>query len=167
MTSTYRKKPIPVQARELTSDSYRGLIDALTAEQFVAGGEAADGTVYLEIRTLEGQLRAREGDWIVWGTHGDVWPVRGDIFAETYEPAIPLPAGFRSEQLVAVRCAACEYEYDEDESYTCYFNSVEQATTCVRDAGWTVLKDGRVLCTAEDDEDHDELRRTVGIATAS
>ena len=166
MTGTYRKKPIPVQARRFTADSYRSLIDALTAEQFVGTGETAEGRVFLEIRTLEGQLRAIEGDWIIWGPRGDVWPVRGDIFAETYEPAVPLPGGFRSEQLVAVKCATCEYEYDEDESYTCYFNSVEQATTCVRDAGWTVLKDGRVLCPA-DDEDHAELRRNVGIATAS
>ncbi|MFF7259508.1 hypothetical protein ACFZCL_04330 [Streptomyces sp. NPDC008159] len=166
MTGTYRKKPIAVQARQLTADSYRDLINALTHEQFVAAGETADGSVFLEIRTLEGQLRASEGDWIIWGTHGDVWPVRGDIFTETYEPAVPLPAGFRSEQLVAVKCAACEYEYDEDESYTCYFNSVEQATTCVRDAGWTALQDGRVLCPA-DDEDHAELRRNVGTATAS
>ncbi|MFJ7049011.1 hypothetical protein ACIQVC_37235 [Streptomyces sp. NPDC101112] len=108
MHSTYRKKPIPVQARRLTSESYRALIDALTAEQFVAGGEAADGGVFLEIRTLEGQLRAREGDWIVWGTHGDVWPVRGDIFAETYEPISEQPPTDRAA--LRDRIAAALYE---------------------------------------------------------
>ena len=88
MTITrYRKKPIPVEARQLTGESYRDLIRALTEEQFAGAGENTNGTVFLEIRTLEGVMHASEGDWIVWGNHGDVWPVRGVIFAETYEPA--------------------------------------------------------------------------------
>ncbi|MEV4863235.1 hypothetical protein [Streptomyces ossamyceticus] len=107
MTGTYRKKPIPVQARQLTADSFRGLIDALTAEQFVGTGETAEGRVFLEIRTLEGQLRASEGDWIIWGPRGDVWPVRGDIFAETYEPVYA--EGAATEERIARRLAADDY----------------------------------------------------------
>jgi len=83
----YRKKPSPVEARQLTDMSFRDLVNALTVEQFAAGGEDSDGYMFIEVRTLEGVVRAKEGDWIVWGNHGDVWPVRGDIFAETYEDA--------------------------------------------------------------------------------
>ena len=37
------------------------------------------------IKTLEGTLTARHGDYIVTGAGGEQWPVRRDIFEETYE----------------------------------------------------------------------------------
>lgn len=39
------------------------------------------------VDTLEGPLRVRSGDWILRGKEGEFWPVKGDIFAATYEPA--------------------------------------------------------------------------------
>jgi len=39
----------------------------------------------LEIETLEGTMRAVPGDWIVTGVRGERYPVKPDIFAETYE----------------------------------------------------------------------------------
>lgn len=68
------------------------------------------------------------------------------------QTAETLPDGFRRDTCVAVKCAVCDYEYDEDECYTAHFTSVKQATDTVRDAGWTVLSDGRVLCQSDDDE---------------
>jgi hypothetical protein len=59
--------------------------------------------------------------------------------------------------MVSVSCACCQYTYDEDESNTLLFDSVEDARAAVKDAGWTVLEDGRVLCDA-DDAEHQELR---------
>lgn len=38
------------------------------------------------IRTLEGTMTIRPGDWVVRGTKGEFYPVKPDIFAETYEP---------------------------------------------------------------------------------
>ena len=35
--------------------------------------------------TLEGPVYARVGSWIMTGIHGENWPVRDDIFHETYE----------------------------------------------------------------------------------
>ncbi|GAQ64090.1 hypothetical protein [Streptomyces scabiei] len=87
----FRKRPIPVTARQLNADSYRQILDALTPEQFAAGGENTNGTVFLELRTLEGVMHASEGDWIVQDNHRHVWPVRGSIFAETYEPITAQP----------------------------------------------------------------------------
>jgi hypothetical protein len=43
------------------------------------------------VTTLEGPLSALAGDWIVNGTAGELWPVREDIFARTYEPAETVP----------------------------------------------------------------------------
>ncbi|MFD3614453.1 hypothetical protein ACFWWT_04220 [Streptomyces sp. NPDC058676] len=71
----------------------------------------------------------------------------------------PLPAGFRAEAVVAVKCAVCEYEFDENESHTVLFPSVEQAHQVLRDHGWTVLTDGRAICDDEDDE-HQDLHGT-------
>jgi hypothetical protein len=78
--------------------------------------------------------------------------VRRWVTAHPEETAETLPEGFRRDTVTAVKCAACEYEYDEDESYTVHFESVELATEAVRDAGWTVLSDGRVICQADDPE---------------
>ncbi len=58
-TQYYRKRPIVVKAcRALES---------------------------IVIETLEGAMTAKPGDWIVTGTHGEHYPVKPEIFAETYE----------------------------------------------------------------------------------
>lgn len=41
----------------------------------------------LEIRTLEGTMTASEGDWIIRGVKGELYPCKPDIFEATYEPA--------------------------------------------------------------------------------
>lgn len=41
--------------------------------------------VPVEIETLEGIMHANKGDWIVTGVKGERYPVRKDIFEETYE----------------------------------------------------------------------------------
>ena len=86
MTITrYRKKPIPVEARQLL-----GSDDGNAGRELAAWCGGSIGGTYREPRilvpTLEGDLTARVGDWIVKGPHGEFWPVKGAIFAETYEP---------------------------------------------------------------------------------
>jgi hypothetical protein len=38
------------------------------------------------IRTLEGDMIAMSGDWIITGIHGEQYPCKPDIFQATYEP---------------------------------------------------------------------------------
>ena len=40
----------------------------------------------ITIVTLEGAMQANPGDWIITGVHGEKYPCKPDIFAETYEP---------------------------------------------------------------------------------
>lgn len=40
----------------------------------------------LIIKTLEGDMRAEKGDWIIKGTIGEFYPCKPDIFEKTYEP---------------------------------------------------------------------------------
>jgi hypothetical protein len=39
------------------------------------------------IQTLEGDMWARPGDWIIKGVQGEFYPCKPDIFEATYEPA--------------------------------------------------------------------------------
>jgi hypothetical protein len=45
--------------------------------------DPADGA--LMVRTLEGDMRATPGDWIIQGVRGEMYACAPDIFAETYE----------------------------------------------------------------------------------
>lgn len=38
-----------------------------------------------EISTLEGYMFARNGDYIIKGVHGELYPIQKEIFEETYE----------------------------------------------------------------------------------
>lgn len=48
-------------------------------------GLGCDST--LAIPTLEGEMVASLGDWIIRGVKGELYPCKPDIFAATYEPA--------------------------------------------------------------------------------
>lgn len=40
---------------------------------------------YLTIATLEGEMRAEVGDWIILGVEGEIYPCKPSVFAATYE----------------------------------------------------------------------------------
>lgn len=40
----------------------------------------------LVITTLEGEMTAMPGDWIIQGVKGEIYPCKPDIFEATYEP---------------------------------------------------------------------------------
>lgn len=42
------------------------------------------------INTLEGDMVAEVGDYIVHGDHGERWPVKPEIFLNSYEPIISM-----------------------------------------------------------------------------
>lgn len=43
----------------------------------------------LLIPTWEGIMIAKLNSWVVKGTHGELYPVKPEIFADTYEPVEP------------------------------------------------------------------------------
>lgn len=47
---------------------------------------------FLVIPTLEGDHEAAPGDWIIRGIKGELYPIKPDIFAATYEPVHDTPA---------------------------------------------------------------------------
>lgn len=93
----FRKKPIEVSVVKVVAiaedevvfdespEELDWIVDALNKPVGEPGGLwlAADG---LRIGTLEGTLTVGAGDYIVRGVRNELYPVRGDIFAETFEP---------------------------------------------------------------------------------
>ena len=48
--------------------------------------EAYQTEVEMVISTLEGDMIASPGDWIITGVNGEQYPCKPDIFDKTYEP---------------------------------------------------------------------------------
>ena len=88
----YRKKPVVIEAVQWMPESKPehcpGWLANLLGE-YPEAFNPADGT--LKIRTLEGEMTARPGDWIIKGIKDEVYPCKADIFAATYEPAEATP----------------------------------------------------------------------------
>jgi len=84
----FRKRPVEITAIRLTPESFKEVVE--WAQPFVAAGEDEHG-LFVVIRTLEGDVRARDGDWVIRGVVGEFYPCRADIFARTYE-AVPVDA---------------------------------------------------------------------------
>lgn len=49
--------------------------------------DSPDDPVRPHIHTLEGAHAVRVTDWIARGVRGEFWPIKDDIFLETYEAA--------------------------------------------------------------------------------
>lgn len=81
----FRERPIVIDAAryvEGNQEALLALLDGVTGWHMAGYGETG-----IVIPTLEGDHLARPGDWIVKGVQGEVYPVKHDIFEETYEPA--------------------------------------------------------------------------------
>jgi len=91
----FRKRPLVIDAFKWT----RGL-DQKKEPEWAAQGfkknarEIGAMRIYdgldnltMEIRTLEGVVSAKEGDYIICGIDGEIYPCKPDIFEATYEPA--------------------------------------------------------------------------------
>lgn len=75
----YRKKPVVIEAVQWTGRNIAE-IEAFMSEEIWAW---ADGR--LAVRTLEGLVTARTGDFIIKGVRGEFYPCKPDIFEQTYE----------------------------------------------------------------------------------
>ena len=94
----FRKKPIVIEAVQLTRSNWGevcefagvgGLNDGRPAWSYsgVPGEPPEPGDdLWLLIPALEGLLIASEGDWIIRGVAGELYPCKPDIFEATYEP---------------------------------------------------------------------------------
>lgn len=78
----YRKKPVVIEAMRYTVESCRSLHDWMGLEH---ADHDLDCQMGIAIDTLEGQMIASVGDWIIQGVQGEFYPCKPDIFEQTYE----------------------------------------------------------------------------------
>jgi len=76
--SKFRKKPVVIEAVQWLGDNHPEVT------RFQGGCAEYEGDKVV-IQTLEGEMRASVGDWIIKGVNGEFYPCKPDIFAMTYE----------------------------------------------------------------------------------
>lgn len=85
----FRKKPVVVDAVQWKPDKMllKEIIDfgggSLASMRSVSIGRKGDNLI---VKTLEGDMIASPGDWIIKGVNGELYPCKPDIFEKTYEP---------------------------------------------------------------------------------
>lgn len=82
----FRKRPVIIEAKQLTKDTIFDVIRwAHLGMPPIANSiilESENGAVVI---TLEGNMHATWGDWIIKGVKGEFYPCKPDIFESTYE----------------------------------------------------------------------------------
>lgn len=85
----YRKKPVVIEAIEFTSYNFQEIRDftnykAHTFRKDVRKDVQGEKCTCI-INTLEGNMIATEGDFIIKGIKGEFYSCKPDIFEQTYE----------------------------------------------------------------------------------
>lgn len=89
----FRKKPIVVEAQQLGSDNHQDVAIWIASAGYNvrhATKPPMRAVTGLVIETLEGDMTADYGDWIIKGVQGEFYPCKPDIFEETYSLVDPL-----------------------------------------------------------------------------
>lgn len=91
----YRKKPVVIEAMEFIGPDLAHVDYLVAFDEWVAERQGEKICRYkgsrMIIPTLEGDMEAQPGDWIVCGTAGELYPVKPSIFADIYEPVTEEP----------------------------------------------------------------------------
>lgn len=78
----YVKRPIAIEALQYTGSNRQELLDFTEGKAIFVD---KNGRIELIIHTLEGDMTAIPGCYIVRGPKGEYYPVQQTIFEETYE----------------------------------------------------------------------------------
>lgn len=84
----YRKKPIVIEAVQWNG-TYGHVLEFTGGLPNMISYPGGNGSEYIVIRTLEGEMTLRNGDWIIKGVKGEFYPCKPDIFEATYEAVEP------------------------------------------------------------------------------
>ncbi len=94
--SKYRKKPIVVEAFQMTEERRDNFGQWPVWLYEAYGPHPGEGAVWTDpddpdhrklfVGTLEGPHRVDWDDWIIRGIEGELYPCKPSIFAKTYEP---------------------------------------------------------------------------------
>lgn len=94
----FQKKPVVIDAVQFTGTNHEEICAFVGKENMVVASELP----HITIVTLEGNMKASQGDWIIRGVKGEYYPCKPDIFEQTYQPVEEEPVGC---------CDGCEQGY--------------------------------------------------------
>lgn len=82
----FRKKPVVIEAYKVMGPTDAAVPTPHWIFAAISNGVIEPSTQgYVLINTLEGQMRADVGDWIIKGVKDELYPCKPDIFEATYE----------------------------------------------------------------------------------
>ena len=76
----FRKKPVIIEAILFNGMNHDEIADFCLPRVTKVGSNTT-----LIISTLEGEMTAQKGDYIIKGVKGETYPCKPDIFEETYD----------------------------------------------------------------------------------
>lgn len=77
----YRKKPVVIEAIKWKGQNHNEVFEFCGNDNFYFSDNQKD----LFIPTLEGEMKANIGDFIIKGINGEFYPCKPDIFEKTYD----------------------------------------------------------------------------------
>jgi len=75
----YKTKPVEIEAMEYTGENGGGILNWANSREVIDMGE------HLVIKTLEGDMTASIGDFIIKGLRGEFYPCKPDVFHQKFE----------------------------------------------------------------------------------
>lgn len=81
----YRKKPVVIDAWQWKGKTVGDLTVFLLQTGLPWHLGSRHGLTGIIIPTLEGEMLAECGDWVIKGVNGEFYPCKPDTFAKTYE----------------------------------------------------------------------------------
>lgn len=85
----YRKKPVEIEAVQYTGSNQHEIMAFAGDARVRCVPMSMTLRPAITIDTLEGVMTASEGDFIIRGVKGELYPCKPDIFAATYEAVNP------------------------------------------------------------------------------
>lgn len=90
MVRYFRKKSVIIEAVQFKEIDAGEDINLDEVGYFLKDTDSSyNGSDTIIIHTLEGDMQAKIGDWIIKGIKGEFYPCKSDIFEETYEEVKP------------------------------------------------------------------------------
>ena len=78
----YRRKPVVIDAIQWRGDNYSEVFEFTEGNAYPTKPHSDT----LAVTTLEGEVMATKGCYIIRGVNGEYYPCQEDIFNKTYEP---------------------------------------------------------------------------------
>ena len=81
----FRKRPVEVEAIQWTGDNLQEIVEWADPLEDDTSALIGLSSGRLVILTLEGEMYAPAGWWVIRGVQGEYYPCKPDIFEATYE----------------------------------------------------------------------------------